>query len=241
MIEPVVLSSAFRRTMVVKDNEEGLVDLRTHCPEVKYQIADYLVNSDSAETESDDAHFVRKSVADMIQKSQQLLPTGLFLLVRCGYRTPEVQDRQYRIDYEDLRREHPSWSTERLDLEIVKRTDPPDIGPHCTGGAIDLSLVDLHGKPLDMGTNMGEFTNKSFTYNNQLTIEQRTNRQILLDAMETVGFLNFPAEWWHFSYGDRDWAYVNETQAFYGQIVIHSYQNAEGFSEANLAPSYETA
>jgi len=237
----MVLSSAFRRTIAVTDNGESLVDLRTQCPEVQYQIADYLVTSSSAESEADDAHFVRSTVAEMINTAQGLLPKGLFLLVRCGYRTPEVQSRQYHLDYEDLQAEHPGWTTEKLDIEIVKRTDPPDIGPHCTGGAIDLSLVDVRGNQLDMGTQMGEFTSKSFTRSQSLTLEQNANRKILLDAMESIGFLNFPAEWWHFSYGDRDWAYVHESTPIYGLLESRFSKPKEVFEENTFASIYETA
>jgi D-alanyl-D-alanine dipeptidase len=35
--------------------------------------------------------------------------------------------------------------------------------------------------------------------------------------MSTAGFLNYPTEWWHFSYGDRYWALdTGEQTAIYG-------------------------
>jgi len=35
--------------------------------------------------------------------------------------------------------------------------------------------------------------------------------------MQSQGFINYPTEWWHFSYGDRYWAYHQQASyAIYG-------------------------
>jgi D-alanyl-D-alanine dipeptidase len=39
-------------------------------------------------------------------------------------------------------------------------------------------------------------------------VEARHNREILCDALTRAGFVNYPTEWWHWSYGDRYWAFV---------------------------------
>jgi D-alanyl-D-alanine dipeptidase len=203
------------RKVVVVDNGERMVDLRTECPGVHFEIAEYL----KEKKDIANAYFVRKTVAEMIQKAQTDLPVGLSLLVRCGYRTPTVQQRQFDKDYHDLMAEQPEWTKDQLDVEIEKRTSSFDIAPHCTGGAIDLSLVDKYGKQLDMGTRMGEFVQKSYTHSKDISHIARENRQILLDAMTSSGFINFPGEWWHFSYGAREWAaYANNSESFYGPI-----------------------
>lgn len=237
MKEINILSSDFRRKMEIDENNEQLVDLRDECPGVAFEIADYLNHSSEAE----DAHFVRKSIARMINIAQANLPAGLRLLIKCGYRTPEVQARQYRKDYEELRLEHPNWDKAKLDTEIVKRTDPPDVGPHCTGGAIDLSIIDESGKQLDMGTKMGVFNLDTYTYSETINSTSKSNRNILIDVMSKAGFLNFPAEWWHWSYGDREWAYANNRLAFYDTITQRlnieedNYIQDEIFSNASNA------
>ena len=30
--------------------------------------------------------------------------------------------------------------------------------------------------------------------------------------MTSAGFVNFPAEWWHWSYGDREWANLQKNK-----------------------------
>ena len=45
------------------------------------------------------------------------------------------------------------------------------------------------------------------------------NRRLLLEVMTAVGLVNYPREWWHFSYGDQYWACVTgSTQARYGAV-----------------------
>ena len=47
----------------------------------------------------------------------------------------------------------------------------------------------------------------------------RQNRDIMSSALTKVGFVNYPGEYWHWSYGDRYWAYhAREKEALYGTI-----------------------
>lgn len=55
------------------------------------------------------------------------------------------------------------------------------------------------------------------THCNDISTDAKKNRQLLLGVMEAHGFINYPTEWWHFSYGDRYWAYHQSLkQAMYG-------------------------
>ena len=43
------------------------------------------------------------------------------------------------------------------------------------------------------------------------------NRQLLYEVMTGVGFVNYPLEYWHYSYGDYYWAKANGVDsAIYG-------------------------
>jgi D-alanyl-D-alanine dipeptidase len=47
--------------------------------------------------------------------------------------------------------------------------------------------------------------------------------------MTSVGFAPFDGEWWHFSYGDREWAYFyKKKNALYGQIKVGRLGNKKG-------------
>jgi zinc D-Ala-D-Ala dipeptidase len=47
----------------------------------------------------------------------------------------------------------------------------------------------------------------------------RRHRDILACAMSAAGLVNYPAEWWHWSYGDRYWAFQSGNgAALYGAL-----------------------
>jgi len=98
---------------------------------------------------------------------------------------------------------------ERLKEEVSKFVAPLYITPpHSTGGAVDLSIIDPDGKKLDMGTKMGVDygLDKTRTDSTVISRAARKNRQILIRVMTAAGFVNYPTEWWHWSYGDQYWA-----------------------------------
>ena len=47
------------------------------------------------------------------------------------------------------------------------------------------------------------------TFGENLTGQQISNRMALFQAMTTAGFMPFFGEYWHFMYGDREWAYFS--------------------------------
>ncbi|HCM84235.1 MAG TPA: hypothetical protein DIS76_06675, partial [Rhodospirillaceae bacterium] len=87
----------------------------------------------------------------------------------------------------------------------------PPVAGHPTGGAVDVKLLDKAGQPLDFGTEISDFTKADLipTFCEGLTRTQRENRGLLLDIMCQAGFAPFLGEWWHFSYGDREWSWWN--------------------------------
>ena len=81
----------------------------------------------------------------------------------------------------------------------------PMYGIHCYGFAIDLSLLDDEGKPVDMGTDFDDFSELAepkyeikFMKSGKLTKEQYANRLLLRSIMKRVGFHQLQREWWHY-------------------------------------------
>ncbi len=108
------------------------------------------------------------------------------------------------------------WAAPSDDL-----ASPP---PHSTGAAIDLTLANRQGLPIDMGgriDQIGSISSPSFfreaaKYDDtSRTFHQR--RLSLANAMIRAGFVQHPNEWWHFSFGDQLWAWMSDhPQALYG-------------------------
>ena len=100
----------------------------------------------------------------------------------------------------------------------VKRLDRPS--PHATGGAVDLTLC-RDGQPLDMGTGFDDFSGLARTAALEgrcpPALEQaRENRRFLFHLMASVGLVNYDSEWWHFAYGERQWAARTGCAPIYG-------------------------
>ena len=98
------------------------------------------------------------------------------------------------------------WAEPSLD----EKTPPP----HSTGGAVDITLVDEMGQIVDMGSPIDELSDRSLPdYYVDTEVESapryHANRSLLLDVMEKAGFKRNPKEWWHFSFGDQMWAWLN--------------------------------
>ena len=49
--------------------------------------------------------------------------------------------------------------------------------------------------------------------------EARHHRKILAAALAEAGLVNYPTAWWHWSYGDRYWAFTTgHSAAIYGPV-----------------------
>src|SRR6266702_1595652 len=47
----------------------------------------------------------------------------------------------------------------------------------------------------------------------------RANRELLARVLRGAGLVNYPTEWWHWSYGDRYWALMTgAAAAVYGPV-----------------------
>ncbi len=78
---------------------------------------------------------------------------------------------------------------------------------HSKGVAIDLTLADKNGTPLDMGGHFDWFDEQS-TNRANITSAQLENRWLLMSIMKKVGLISYSEEWWHFSFAPDDEHYL---------------------------------
>lgn len=166
--------------------------------------------------------YVRESVLEMLKRAQSRLPWEYHIRVSTALRTLHMQSRMYWANFERIKREHPDWPLSAVRRTCNKYFAPPDYKAppgHCTGGAVDIGLVDLAGRPLDM-TSPYKNWDGAYTHVEGLTPEAHKNRKMLYDAMLAAGFSNCRDEWWHWSYGDSAWAVrIGASVACYGLIA----------------------
>ncbi len=81
---------------------------------------------------------------------------------------------------------------------------PPSKGSmHNRGKAVDLSLTDLEGNQLDMGTTFDFFGRAAHSDNRDHPADILERRDLLTGTMEKFGFQGIRTEWWHFSFGGK--------------------------------------
>lgn len=92
----------------------------------------------------------------------------------------------------------------------------PETGscPHCRGVAVDVSLLDKHGKELDMGTAFDAFTPKSHHGNLEISKKAQENRYLLMGIMTTAGWDFYRNEWWHYQlFNARQYTLYTDAEA----------------------------
>jgi len=216
----VVLADPQISRIEVEDIAEPLVNLRSR-PE-------FLID-DRKIKDSQVLAFVRAGVARRLLIAQGHLPPELRLVVVEGLRPLALQASYFAQYQQELRARYPQWSEARLREEVSKYVAPPDLlPPHCTGGAVDVTLATAEGAELDMGTRVNASPEESagacYMRASNISRQAKTNRALLSASMEAAGLVNYPTEWWHWSYGDRYWAFVaHRPAAIYGAAVAPSW------------------
>ena len=198
-------------------NQEPLVDLSSF-GFILEQV--YFKQGFSAEKRM----FLREGVAKKLQTIQKELKIYKFKIWD-GFRPRQVQYNIYKNLWQTLRLKHQEWDLERMLAEVeIFIANPYGNGmvpPHSTGGAVDLTLTDLSGKELDMGTSFDYFgpeARANYFEENNLNETVRQNRKFLRQVMESAGFSRYNEEWWHFDYGNKPWAVnFNKANVLYGE------------------------
>ncbi len=158
----------------------------------------------------------RYSVAEKLKRvARRLSEEGMGLYIFELYRTPEQQKIRFQRTYQH----YSDKFSDKDELDkYVRRSTAGVGGGHQTGGAVDLTLCDKDGIPLDMGS-IYPVKCPEMATNFQLSSTIMERRKLLCRIMREEGFANYPGEWWHFSYGDQLWAaYRHKRCAIYGVV-----------------------
>ena len=80
--------------------------------------------------------------------------------------------------------------------------DPRKGSPHSRGIAIDLTLIDGTGTPLEMGTEFDAFTPDAHHGVTEVSVKAQGTRYLLLGLMMAAGWDFYRNEWWHYQMFD---------------------------------------
>lgn len=123
-----------------------------------------------------------KTVKALIEANDSFIKLGYKIKLFDCYRPLDIQKKMWKIV------PNPSYVA-----------DPSKGSIHNRGGAVDITLVDINGKELEMGTPFDFFgIEASHNYPN-LSKEIKDNRELLKKVMMEKGFNIFDSEWWHYN------------------------------------------
>lgn len=175
---------------------------------------------------------LRQGVVRALLEAQFLLEKrypGWKIKVYDAYRPVAVQQHMVNYTFNSLVKEldlyeHQLSAQQRQDLwgkvyqlwaaPSLDRTMPP---PHSTGAAVDVTIINDLGEPLDMGGEIDELSARShpdyyISDRDGESQQYQFNRQLLSRIMTNSGFVRHPQEWWHFSLGDQMWAWLHNQE-----------------------------
>jgi D-alanyl-D-alanine dipeptidase len=162
--------------------------------------------------------YVRAGVLERLQTAANLLAEydpKMQLEVVYGYRALQIQKQlfeKYRTQLSDR------YEGEALLAAVHRLVAVPEVAGHPAGAAVDIQITRA-ATPVDFGTTVHEFVPDTFTFSPFINPGAWKNRQLLRRIMAAAGFAPFDGEWWHFSYGDKEWAkYYGKSAALYEQL-----------------------
>jgi D-alanyl-D-alanine dipeptidase len=189
-------SCVYEKTMA----QQGLVEVQQAIPgilvELKYATTDNFMHKNVYGCLQ--KAYLQKEVVARLKKAQDYLSAsqpGYHLLI---YDATRPLSKQW-----DLWNALPQYSPKIRSNYVA---NPAEHSIHNYGSAVDLTVADEQGRPLDMGTHFDFFgemaypsREKALLASGKLKKEAYSNRLILRKAMIHGGFMPIEYEWWHFN------------------------------------------
>lgn len=174
----------------------GLVDIQSLNPSIKvdlkYSSTDNFLKEDMYGSLNKcylQAGFAQR--VDKAQKALQALYPQYSLLIYDGARPMSIQRKMYA---------KVAGTALKIYVAPAHRG-----GRHNYGVAVDLTIVDAEGKPLDMGTPFDFFGEEAHLGDEDRHIQSgrfsavvKANRALLQEVMRSAGMRPYAKEWWHY-------------------------------------------
>ncbi|MDF3046884.1 MAG: putative peptidase vanX D-ala-D-ala dipeptidase [Candidatus Midichloriaceae bacterium] len=206
----------------IKESKEELVDL---CEINNSRIKPLIHFFPQYQISFSEYSKVRTGVYERLIKMLEFLPDNVGIVYFEGfrplYKQKEYFDNKFKEVLQTIKDKEQAYQ------ETAKYVSPfiDNIPTHCTGAAIDITLF-RETSGVEELLNMGKFgtifgpNNQQHTFAAETGLTERENRLLLLEAASKADFVNYGFEWWHYSYGDKAWAYIKHLDnAIYGLAI----------------------
>jgi zinc D-Ala-D-Ala dipeptidase len=165
------------------NHQQQLVDIAVRFPrlqiDLKYATAD---NITGRAIYSENRCLLHPEAARVLEKCLRIAEVaGLSLLVYDAYRPQQAQAYLWE-----------ACPNQEYVVPLSKGSN------HSRGTAIDVTLLNERGEPLDMGTGFDEMDELSHPYHPDIPLAAQRNRLLLNAIMFGGGFVGIDSEWWHF-------------------------------------------
>ncbi len=164
--------------------DTAFVRLSDYCPDFSYDLR-YATEDNFLETavyECPKCYTRARTARALIAANRELMERGVRIRFFDCYRPNSVQYKMWEI------------------LPNPQYVANPQKGSHHNrGGAVDITLETLDGKPLDMGTDFDFFGRRAYHDTRDLPAHILENRSLLKQTMEKHGFQSVRTEWWHYN------------------------------------------
>lgn len=200
--------------IIIKECGEPLIDIKKFCP-------DLMLRLDPKRMKKEKTIYLRKSVAEMVCRARSYLPHKMSFIIRDGWRPKYVQAEIFQWFINRFKKKYPNWPEKKIIQEVKNYVAPSEgsyVSGHMTGAAVDLRLLK-NGKRVPMRSSKLNYQENACSLQLKLPLYIQKNREIMFKALKKAGLSNYPKEYWHWSYGDVQWAKRNKKKiAIYGPI-----------------------
>lgn len=148
--------------------------------DMKYATEDNFLKT--AVYECDECYLRYKTVKSLIKAQKAFQALGYSIKIFDCYRPLDIQKKMFKIV-----------------PNPIYVANPAKGSIHNRGCAVDITLVDLQGEELDMGTAFDFFGKESAHEFKELSQTVLSNRKLLKNTMEQNGFGAIKSEWWHYN------------------------------------------
>lgn len=190
----VVTASAQRFDSLMRAN--GMVDIQQVAPDIrvdlKYATKDNFIGANMYGQLR--RAYLHPNLAKALARAQQALTKehpGYRFLIYDAARPQSVQRRMYQAV---------AGTPKKIYVAAPERG-----GRHNYGVAVDLTIIDASGKPLDMGSSFDHFGEEAHLGNEEARVragifnkEVPANRSLMRRLLGAEGLRPYDKEWWHY-------------------------------------------
>lgn len=190
----VVTASAHRFDSLMRAN--GMVDIQQVAPDIrvdlKYATKDNFIGANMYGQLR--RAYLHPNLAKALARAQQALTKerpGYRFLIYDAARPQSVQRRMYQAV---------AGTPKKIYVAAPERG-----GRHNYGVAVDLTIIDASGKPLDMGSPFDHFGEEAHLGNEEARVragifnkEVPANRSLMRRLLGAEGLRPYDKEWWHY-------------------------------------------